>query len=291
MKNACILLLSLLIFTPTTRAEIQRLTAPPENVRFERDIVYGTTGEQKLLLNISRPKDSGGPLPCVIVIHGGGWAGGHRRQHDDLTWRFAQRGYVSATISYRLAPRFRFPAQVEDAKCAVRFLRAHADKYGIDPNRIGAVGFSAGAHLSMMLGTMDDGDGLEGDGGWSDQPSKVNAVVSFFGPTDLPAIDVNGISPILRNFLGAGRLEEPILYQRASPITYVTPGDAPTLIYQGTRDPLVPHQQAYLMVDALTNAGVDGRVELLLGAGHGWGGKLLEHTLEGTFAFFDAQLK
>ncbi len=102
----------------------------------------------------------------------------------------AQQGYVSATIGYRLAPKHKFPAQVNDVKCAIRFLRAHADEYGIDPNRIGACGFSAGAHLAMMLGVVQKKDNLEGDGGNPDQSSAVQAVVSYFGPTDLTAEDI-----------------------------------------------------------------------------------------------------
>jgi acetyl esterase/lipase len=132
-----------------------RAADAPGDVQFRADVVYGKAGDVELKLDLSRPKTDAKNLPCVVVVHGGGWAGGDKRQHDDITWEFARRGYVSATVGYRLAPAHPFPAQVQDVKCAVRYLRAHADKYGLDPNRIGAVGFSAGAHLSMMLGTID----------------------------------------------------------------------------------------------------------------------------------------
>src|SRR5215212_8660968 len=115
-----------------------RAADPPEGVQFQRDIVYGKGGDVDLKLNLARPKSpSSNKLPCIVVIHGGGWMGGDRTNHDDLTWKFAQQGYVSATIGYRLAPAHRFPAQVNDVKCAVRYLRAHADEYGIDPDRFG----------------------------------------------------------------------------------------------------------------------------------------------------------
>jgi acetyl esterase/lipase len=266
--------------------------SPPEGVEFERDIVYGQGAGEDLRLNLARPKGAAGPLPCIVVIHGGGWSSGRREQHDDLTWKAAQRGYVSATVSYRFAPKHLFPAQVEDVKCAVRFLRAHAEKYGIDPRRIGATGFSAGGHLSLMLGVMGKEDGLEGEGGWADRSSQVNAVVDFFGPTDFVSAEYPPASRgIVRNFLGGGRDDKPEEYRKASPVTYVSKGDAPVLIVQGTKDPLVPHSQAYVMVDALTAAGVPGRADLIVGAGHGWGGLELARTLEVTFAFFDQHLK
>ena len=266
---------------------------PPADVLFEKDVVYGKTADTDLKLNLSRPRDAAGKkLPCVLVIHGGGWAGGDRSNHNDITWKFAQSGYACATIGYRLAPAHPFPAQVNDVKCAARFLRAHADQYGIDPQRLGAVGFSAGAHLSMMLGVMDKSDGLEGDGGWPDRPSKVQAVVAYFGPTDLAATDIpQSVHGLLKNFLGGTPAEKPAEYRQASPITYVSPGDAPMLLFQGTRDPLVPHTQAYAMVEAMTRYHIPGRVELLVNASHGWADPDLRRTIASTFAFFDQHLK
>jgi acetyl esterase/lipase len=265
----------------------------PADVVFEQDVVYGKGGDTDLKLDLARPKDAQGrKLPCVLVIHGGGWAQGNKSAHSDIIWKFAQSGYVSASIGYRLAPNHRFPAQVNDVKCAVRFLRASADKYGLDPQRIGAVGFSAGGHLSMMLGTTDKDDSLEGDGGSPEQSSRVQAVVSYFGPTDLAATDVpESVRGILKTFIGGTAVEMPRAYRQASPITYVSPGDAPMLLFQGTRDPLVPHTQAYAMIEAMTRYGIAGRVELLINASHGWGGDDLKHTADATFAFFDRHLK
>jgi acetyl esterase/lipase len=264
----------------------------PPGVIYEKDVESGKGGETMLHLDIARPEKSDKPAPCIVVIHGGGWRGGNFKVHVPQILEFAKRGYVSATIQYRLVPTARFPAQIEDVKCAVRYLRANADKYGINKERFGAVGFSAGAHLSMLLGTMDAKDGLEGKGGNPDQSSKVQAVVSFFGPTDLAQKDfpaaVNGM---LYDFLDGMPQDKPDVYKAASPVTYVDKGDAPMLLYQGTKDGLVPYNQANLMADAMTNVGLAGRVELLLGANHGWGNPELARTMDGTIAFFDQQLK
>ena len=250
---------------PTTRPALQH-PKPPAEVRFEPDIVYATVDGEPLLLDMSTPPAATGSLPCIVAIHGGGWSGGNRTNHDDLTFQFARRNYVSVTLEYRMAPQHRFPAAVQDVKAAIRFLRGNAEKYHIDPKRIGAIGFSAGAHLSMMLGTMDKADGLDDVGDFPDQSSKVQAVVSYFGPTDLTAEYPDQSKAIVRSFIGGDLKEMPEAYRRASPITYVNSGDAPMLLFQGTADVLVPYEQAYLMVSAMQKAGVPGRVELIAGA-------------------------
>ena len=266
------------------------LPQAPAGIKFERDVVYGKTGDVELKLNLARPETPDGPRPCVVFIHGGGWAAGDRTQHDKQTWDFVQRGYVSATIGYRFAPKYVFPAQVEDVKCAVRFLRAHAEEYGIDPTRFGAVGFSAGGHLSLMLGVMDKGDGLEGDGGWPDQSSKVQAVVNFFGPTDFTMEYPPASRDIVKNFIGGTMTEKTDAYKAASPVTYINAGDAPILSFQGTKDPLVPHNQVFRLTDAMTAAGIPSRAEFFVGAGHGAGFDWF-HTTNEMNTFFDKLLK
>ena len=285
-------LLALVLFPTALFAQEKALSDAPPGVKYEMGIVSGKGGDVDLHLDIAYPENADHALPCIVVIHGGGWRGGNYKVHDEQILTLAKAGFVSATIQYRLVPSARWPAQIEDVKCGVRYLRANAEKYHIDRERLGAVGFSAGAHLSMLLGTMDKQDGLEGSGGNPDQSSKVQAVVAFFGPTDLAAKDfpanVNGM---IYDFLGGLPDEKPENFKAASPATYVDKTDAPTLIYHGTKDVLVPYNQAFLMTDKLTAAGVPGRVEMLLGANHGWGGAELIRTFEGTVAFFSQQLK
>lgn len=287
MKAARILvMLFLLVYgSPAEAAQ------PPDDVEFTPDIVYAAAGDVQLKLNLSRPRKPGKPLPCIVVIHGGAWRGGDRAAHNNLTWQFAQSGYVSATVGYRFAPQHPWPAQIQDVKAAVRFLRANAARYNLDPARIGATGFSAGGHLAMMLGVLDKNDGFDDIGEHQDQSSKVQAVVSFFGPTDLTSDYPPQVEPWLRDFIGGSRQEKLDGYRSASPITYVNAGDAPILMFQGTRDPLVPHAQATLMVDALTRAGVPGRCELIIGAGHGWSEPELRRTLLVMMEFFARHLK
>ena len=280
-----------LVLCPSAVAA-QEKGKPPEDVVFDKDVVYGKGAGEDLKLSIARPRDAAGPLPCIVFIHGGGWAAGSKDGHAPQTVEVARKGYVGATVGYRFAPKHIFPAQVEDVKCSIRFLRANAEKYGIDKDRIGAVGFSAGAHLSMMLGAMDKADGLEGEGGNPEQPSKVNAVVSWFGPTDLGTKDWPDASrKLVEQFVGGTQAEKADACRRASPVTYVNAGDAPMLLIQGTKDRLVPYSQAYLMIDALNKAGVPGRLDMIVGADHGWGNPELQRTADETYAFFDQYLK
>jgi acetyl esterase/lipase len=282
----------LLIPLVSLAQETKSAPTPPAGVSYEPDIEFGKGGDVALQLDLARPEKSTGKAPCIVVIHGGGWRGGNRKVHIPQIFEFAKRGYVAATIQYRLVPAARFPSQIEDVKCAVRFLRANADKYGLDPERIGAIGFSAGGHLSMMLGVMDKGDGLEGEGGNPDQSSKVQAVISFFGPTDLSAGDYPGlVVGMINDLVGKTPEEDAEIRKKASPVTYVDKDDAPILMFQGTKDRLVPHTQAYVMADAMTKAGQRGRVELILGADHGWGGQDLLRTAQETFDFFALELK
>jgi len=261
-------------------------------IEFMPDIVYGTGDGVDLHMDIARPKDLNEPAPCVVFIHGGGWRMGNKSMHTKQIKAFAEQGFVAASVQYRFVPRYQFPAQVHDVKCAVRYLRAHAEKYGIDPDRVGAIGFSAGAHLAMMLGTMDNGDGLEGDGGWSDQPSQVQAVVAYFGPTDFRTGEVPArTAPLLTAFLGGTREEKPEAWTSASPAHYIDSDDPPMLLFQGTKDHLVPYTQAIQMAEAMTKAGVLGRVELLMNRGHGWGGPERLRTDAETLEFFDNFLR
>ena len=256
------------------------------------DIVYATFDGEELKLDVATPAGLDHAVPAIVMIHGGGWSAGKRQDMTAFMKDAASRGYVSATISYRFTPKHQFPAQIEDAKCAVRYLRAHADELKIDPKHVGAMGVSAGAHLAMMLGTMDSPDGLEGSGGNPEQPSKVQAVVSFVGPINLVIPKYTPTQEqILAAFVGGKPADKQDECRRASPITYVNRGDAPTLLFYGTKDPLISIDQAFQIADALTAAAVPARVEILVGAGHGWGGSEMQRTLDASMSFFDQYLR
>ncbi len=264
--------------------------------RFDRDITYITRhaddGDIELKLNLARPAEDGKKHACIVAIHGGAWRAGDRTHLDALVQGLAKEGYVAATVSYRFCPQHRFPAQVEDCAAAVRFLRKHAEEYGIDPDRIGAIGFSAGAHLSMMLGVLDAKDGMGIVGEDPADTGKVRAVVSFFGPTLLGAADIPVQSRgLVADFVGPEPEGAAERWKAASPVTYVTTGDAPTLLFQGSKDRLVPVTQPAHMIEAMTKAGVEGRAEIIAGADHGWAGTELERTLKVSKEFFDEQLR
>jgi len=278
-------LIGMLWITSLARAEASY------EVELRENVTYGQAGDEALTLHLALPKGAEGARPVVLYIHGGGWRAGNKDLHLEDIKHAASRGYVSASIGYRFVPKHKFPAQIEDVKCAVRWVRAHADEIKADPKRIGAIGFSAGAHLSMLLGSMGSEDGLEGTGGWPDQSSQVQAVVAYFGPTNFVGVEYPVLSrALVYDFLGGKEEEQPENFRKASPVTYVTKGDAPMLLFQGTKDLLVPYPQAFVMTDALTKAEVPGHVELLLGAGHGWQGDELELTRELTWEFFDKWL-
>lgn len=266
--------------------------APPAQPEIEviHDIVYGTAGGEELKLDLARPKNLTAPAPGLVCIHGGAWRGGKRTDFGSLISEAARHGYVAVSISYRLVPKHLFPAQIEDAKCAVRWFRANAAKYNVDPNHIGVIGASAGAHLAMLVGALDSADGLEGEGGTAGTSSRVQCVVSFCGPTNLQSEFPIASRNLVADFVGGPTVEKSKEAKAASPITYVSPSDPPMLLIQGTKDPLVHHEQALQMVEALTKAGVPGRVELMIGDGHAWP-KENERVMRATFEWLDRYLK
>jgi len=258
----------------------------------ENEIEYTNPDNQHLKLNMARPKGDG-PFPAILCIHGGGFRAGSRQGYDGLIKRLAAQGYVAATVSYRLAPKYPFPAAIHDVKAAVRWLRANAAKYHVDPVRIGVTGGSAGGHLAQFLGVTADVKAFEGEGGHPEQSSRVQAVVNFYGPSDFTqsygkSVDAAEVLPL---FLG-GNLEQ--ARQRhvvASPLYWVTPHAAPTLIVHGTKDNYVAYEQATWMHDRLKAAGVAVELLTLEGAGHGFSGEAAQKAEAALLAFFDRVLK
>ncbi len=262
-------------------------------LREESGLVFGKGGDADLMLDLAMPADGDGPFPAVVCVHGGGWVGGDRKQMDQTIHALAHRGYVAVSPDYRLAPHDRFPAPVEDCKAAVRWLRANAAKYKIDADHIGAVGFASGGHLACLLGLTVKADGLEGTGGNAEQSSRVQAVVSFFAPTDLAAKgwgpDVEGKN--LVPLLGGTADERPEAYRKASPLTYAGKNGAPLLLIHGAEDKMVPVGQARKLYDKIAAAGGAAELVVVEGEGHGFRPEKLRPCLVQMMTFFDKRLK
>ena len=275
----------------------------PSGTKVERDIVYAQVGEKKLLLDLYLPYKTIGSVPVIVWVHGGGWLGGSKGTGGRAR-PMLNRGFAVVDVGYRLSGEAIFPAQVEDCKAAVRWVRANAAKYGLDPERIGAWGSSAGGHLVAFLGTA--GDVREFDTNINGEySSRVQAVCDWFGPTDFLQMDKHSLEGSLlihdapnspESLLVGGPIqEEPYrsLARKANPITYVTKDDPPFLIMHGDKDMLVPLHQSQLLYDALKKADVDATLYVIKGAGHGLGGgeKSSEELFEMAAAFFDKHLK
>lgn len=258
----------------------------------ENNIEYANPDNQHLQLNMARPEGAG-PFPAVVCIHGGGFRAGTRDGYDGLIKKLAENGYVAVTVTYRLAPKYQFPAAVNDVKSAVRWLRANTAKYHIDPNRIGTMGGSAGGHLAQFLGVTADQKQFEGDGENLDQSSRVACVVNFYGPSDFTksygkSVDAAEVLPL---FLGGNVEQARQRHIVASPLYWVTPDAAPTLCIHGTKDPYVAFEQAQWIVDKLKAAGVEAELLTMEGAGHGFKGEDAAKADEAMLAFFNRHLK
>lgn len=248
---------------------------PPDGVIVHRDVAYVTQGHARQKLDLYLPRQ-GSTRPLIIWIHGGAFRMGSK-ESNQLPLDYVTRGYALASINYRLSQHATFPAQIEDCKAAVRWLRAHAVDFELDPQRFAAWGPSAGGHLSAMLGTT--GHVKEYDvGEYLDVSSRVQAVVDFFGPTDFLQMDTHRLpdgmihdkadSP--ESELVGGPIQlHPERVARANPVTYVTQDAPPFLIVHGDRDPLVPYHQSTLLVAALEAAGVPVIFYTVAGGGHG----------------------
>ena len=265
----------------------------PEAVVFEQGIEYSNPDNQHLQLNVARPKNATGSLPAILCIHGGGFRAGHRDSYNKLCLTLAEHGFVAATVSYRFAPKYQFPAAVHDVKAAVRWLRANASKYRINPLLIGVTGGSAGGHLAQFLGVTPDLKQFEGEGGNPEQSSRVSCVVNFYGPSDFTksygkSVDAAEVLPL---FFGGNLETERHKHILGSPLYWVTPSAAPTLCVHGTEDKYVAYEQATWIVERLKACDVEAELLTLPGAGHGFKGAEAEKAEKALISFFEAHLK
>lgn len=243
---------------------------PPGNgPTVQKGIVYSRVDKTELRLDIVQPVGDG-PFPLLIWIHGGGYQAGDRQDFMDTMQSLAKQGYAGASIDYRLAPKYKWPAQLDDAWAAVAFLRRKAKEYKVDPDRVGVAGGSAGGHLAMMLGLAP----REG------KQAGIRAVVNIFGPSDFRTLTPTALGEeILRQVLGRNMNEvlsdllgtsdrKAKIMAEASPISYVAKGNPPVLTLHGSEDPLCPLSQSKVLHEGLRKAGVTEKLLVIEGAGH-----------------------
>jgi acetyl esterase/lipase len=257
--------------------------------RIERDLLYARGGAKALLLDLYLPQTADHPCPVVVWVHGGAFREGSK-EDCPATW-LAPRGYAVASINYRLSQHALFPAQIEDCKAAIRWLRANATKYRLDPKHIGVWGASAGGHLVALLGVTAGMKDFDGTGGNLDQSSRVQAVVDWCGPADFPTIGdhTNAAVGPVAGLIGGPISENMEKARQASPVTYVGKDAAPFLIMHGDQDNVVPLAQSEALAEALKKAGVEVTLQVVKGTGHGGPGftspenrKLIEDFFAGT---------
>jgi acetyl esterase/lipase len=268
----------------------------PEGVKAHRDLEYAKTPEKTLLLDLFVPEKADSPVPVIVWIHGGAWRAGNKTNSPALP--FAAKGFAVASITYRFSHQATYPAQIEDCKAAIRWLRANAAEYKLNPDKIGVWGQSAGGHLASLLGTTGDVRELDGSGNHQNFSSRVQAVCDWFGPTDFLQMQAHmGPAAKMQHdaedspeslLIGGAIQENKNKVAKADPITYVTKDDAPFLIMHGEKDPLVPLHQSEILRDALAKAGIEAILQVVGGAGHGFSGG---ENLEPVEAFFNKHLK
>lgn len=263
-----------------------------------KDVEYARAGSKRLLLDLYLPEGAG-PFPVIVWIHGGSWLSGDKEGGPAI--RQASRGYAVASINYRLSYEAKFPAQLEDCKAAVRWLRANAAAYNLDINRVAAWGSSAGGHLAALLGTTADVVDLEGDLGNTTFSSRVQTVIDWYGPVDLlkmnrqalpcNVIDHDSVLSPESLLIGCAIQTCKEKTERANPIRYITADDPPFLILHGSADCLVSPLQSQNLYDALRASGLSSTLVFLQGAGHGGDAFDSSETLKTVDDFLDLHLQ
>ncbi|KAA3618907.1 MAG: alpha/beta hydrolase [Calditrichaeota bacterium] len=227
----------------------------PEGIAAFKDIVYKKVDSLDLQLDIYQPAEIDAPRPAIIFIHGGSWNWGERSDYLVYLVDFAERGWITATVTYRLRKQALFPAAVEDVKCAVKWIKKHAAEYNIDPDNMALVGGSAGAHLAMLTAFTAGTQDFSQDCGDDSLTTAVKALVDIYGPEDL-TVEYATSNKNVQKFLGGTIEEIPAIYQTASPGNYVTKNAPPTLILHGSIDTLVPIEQSENLYAKMQKLGI-----------------------------------
>jgi acetyl esterase/lipase len=259
-------LVAALLLTPCVALPAQIPSDPLANVEIHRNLEYANINGHSLQLDLAVPKEGARPFPLIIYIHGGGWKAGDKG--DRRARPFLTMGYAVASINYRLSNEAIFPAQIYDCKAAVRWLRAHATGYGLNPDKFGAWGDSAGGHLVALLGTTAGHLELEGDEGNAGISSQVQAVCDFYGPTDFLKMNSKTAHDAISQLLGGPIDQNKDKAIAASPINYVSAKSCPFLIETGDADTLVPVEQSVELNDALQKAGVESTLHIVKNGPH-----------------------
>jgi len=260
-----------------------------EGIRVNENVEYGAGGEWHLVLDVFRPENVEAMAPAIVFIHGGGFRAGDKFDVRPHVGVICPQGFVGVSVSYRLSTDAKFPAQIEDCKCAVRWMRANAEELGIDPDRIGAIGYSAGGTLASLLGVTEGVASLEGTGGYESESSAVKAAISVFGAGEMAVMGkLERDDNAAHLLIGASPDEAPEAYAAASPVTFMSSESCPHLLLHGTDDPIVPFSQSVQMRDALQAAGVP--VGLIAWEGHGhsfpWETDMCDPSFERIVEFF-----
>ena len=282
---------------PRTDGRTQISEVTQRELHAKRDVTYARYGDRTLEMDIYRPKGAWGQLPAVVCIHGGGWWKGNRLSHQNMAQAIAARGYLAATISYRLSGEAPFPAAIHDCKAAVRFLRANAAEYGIDADHIGAIGLSAGGHLTALLASSGNVKELEGNGGHNQVSSSIQAAVPmgaqthFLSPRnrEISAIEERG--KIWRQFLGGAQEQRPLTYRLASPLHHLDKLDPPCWFITGENDDSSTHAEEFRA--RMQELELRNGLTVIEGAPHGFIGKQawFNQMVEAAVRFFDSTLK
>jgi acetyl esterase/lipase len=243
-----------------------RASIAAEAIEAYRNVTYVARGETKLLADVYVPPGEG-PFPGILMVHGGAWVSGDKWHMARHAQEAARSGYTVATITYRLAPVHKFPAQIEDCKEAVRWFRKNAAPYKLDPERLAGYGYSAGAHLACLLGTTDKLQELEGRDVPGDAPStRLQAIVAGGAPCDFGYLPRRAAS--FAFLFGGTPAEKPDLYKLGSPVNFVSADDPPTFLFHGTTDNLVPLAGVKRMKQQLDESGVKCELYLVPDKGH-----------------------
>jgi acetyl esterase/lipase len=246
----------------------------PEGMLSAFDLPYRSdTGSHKTAVDIVYHKQNPpGGRPAILFVHGGGWRSGDRRFYRPALIEWAELGYVAPTVNYRLTSQATFPGAIEDVKTSIRWLRAHAEEYGVDPNRIGAMGVSAGAHLVALAAFAQPGDGLDDAGPYQEESSALACIVARSGVYDLrpEVLGATGSGDLaIVHLLGDRADKVPELARKASPVAFLDPDDPPVLIIHGTDDQRVPFASAERLVSECERVGARYEFLPLQGGGHG----------------------